>query len=71
MKPYQSTGPHWSYGWLRRTELDSAVEGFCYETPDGDLVYSTHEDHEEIMVLFEVIDEMGEPYLCDREGLTI
>lgn len=71
MKPYQSTGPHWTYGWLRRTELDSAVEGFCYEAPDGDLIYSTHEDHEEIMMLFEVIDDCGQSYLCDREGLTL
>ncbi len=71
MKPYQSTGPHWTYGWLRRTELDSATEGFCYEAPDGDLVYSTHEDHEEIMILFEVVGADGESYLVDKVGLML
>ena len=37
MKPYQSCGPHWTYGWLRRPELDSHDEGYCYEAPDGTL----------------------------------
>lgn len=71
MKPFQSTGPHWTYGWLRRTELDSASDGFCYEAPNGDLVYSNQEDHEEIMILFEIIDGDGERYLVDKLGLTL
>ncbi len=71
MKDYQSTGPHWTYGWLRRMELDSIAEGFCYEAPNGDLIYSLHEDHSEIMMLFEVIDDNGEPYLCDRPGIML
>jgi hypothetical protein len=69
MRSYQSTGPHWSYGWLRRTELDSVLDGYCYEAPDGDLIYSTQPDHEEIMILFEVVGDDGQAYLCDREGL--
>ena len=35
MKPYQSCGPHWAYGWLRRPEMDSHDEGYCYEAPKG------------------------------------
>ena len=70
MKPYQSCGPHWTYGWLRRPELDTHDEGYCYEAPDGLLIYSSQEDHIEVMTLFEVIGEDGEPYLCDREGLS-
>ena len=71
MKPYLSCGPHYTYGWLRRSELDSAEMGFCYEAPDGDLIYSTHEDHDEIMMLFEVLDKNGNRYLCDRQGLLM
>ena len=41
MKPYQSCGPHWTYGWLRRPEMDSHDEGYCYEAPDGLLIYSS------------------------------
>jgi hypothetical protein len=70
VKPYQSTGPHWTYGWLRRTELDSATDGYCYEAPDGELIYSRQEDHEEVMILFEVIDKDGHAYLVDRVGLS-
>jgi hypothetical protein len=47
MKPYQSCGPHWTYGWLRRPELDSHDDGYCYEAPDGTLVFSSQEDHME------------------------
>ena len=68
MKPYLSTGPHWTYGWLRRPELDTIEEGYCYEAPDGDLIFSTDPNHEEVMVLFEVVGLMG-TYLVDRIGL--
>jgi hypothetical protein len=70
MRSYQSTGPHWTYGWLRRPELDTAVDGYCYEAPDGELVYSQQHDHEEVMTLFEVIDPDGNAYLVDRVGLS-
>jgi hypothetical protein len=68
MKPYQSCGPHWTYGWLRRPEMDSHDEGYCYEAPDGDLIYSTDPSHEEVMMLFEVMGLFG-TYLVDRIGL--
>jgi hypothetical protein len=50
--------------------MDSHDEGYCYEAPDGTLVFSSQEDHLEVMTLFEVIGEDGEAYLCDREGLS-
>jgi hypothetical protein len=50
--------------------MDSHDEGYCYEAPDGALIYSSQEDHIEVMTLFEVVGEDGEPYLCDREGLS-
>jgi len=34
-----STGWHWEFGWLRRPELDDA-NGYCYEEPDGNLVFT-------------------------------
>lgn len=71
MKPYLSCGPHYTYGYLRRTELDDPEMGFCYEAPHGDLIFSNQLEHEEIMMLFEVIDEKGQKYLCDRKGVMI
>ena len=70
MRPYQSCGPHWTYGWLRRPELDSLDVGYCYEAPVGTLIYSSQEDHIEVMTLFELLDRNGERYLVDREGLN-
>jgi len=29
---------HWQVGWLRRPEMDDE-NGYCYEEPDGDLIY--------------------------------
>ena len=70
LRSYQSTGPHWTYGWLRRPELDNVTEGYCYEAPNGDLVFSRQEDHIEVMTLFELIDSDGGHYLVDRLGLS-
>lgn len=39
-----STGWHYTYGWLRRPEMDGG-NGYCYEEPDGNLVYSAHRQH--------------------------
>jgi hydroxyacyl-ACP dehydratase HTD2-like protein with hotdog domain len=33
-----STGWHWTYGWLRRPELDVAYDGYAYEDGDGDIM---------------------------------
>ena len=58
-------GPHHTFGWLRRPEKDNR-DGYCYEAPDGDLIYA----HAKSMVLYEMVDaETGEHYLVDRIGL--
>jgi hypothetical protein len=39
------SGWHWSFGWLRRPELDQ--DGmFAYEDGDGDLVFSKEAHHQ-------------------------
>jgi hypothetical protein len=50
--------------------LDNVTEGYCYEAPNGDLVFSRQEDHVEVMTLFELIDSDGAHYLVDRLGLS-
>jgi hypothetical protein len=35
---------HWQVGWLRRPEMDDE-NGYCYEEPDGDLVYIDNPRH--------------------------
>jgi len=38
------SGWHWSFGWLRRPEIDE--DGmFAYEDGDGDLIYSENPCH--------------------------
>jgi hypothetical protein len=57
-------GWHWSFGWLRRPELDDE-NGYCYEEPDGDLVYSGRPCHKRAMYLdVRLDDSTGERYLC-------
>jgi hypothetical protein len=61
---FVSTGWHWQYGWLRRPELDGE-EGYCYEDPEGDLVYTQHPRHRKHMRLTCWQDsECGETYLA-------
>jgi hypothetical protein len=40
-----ATGWHYSFGWLRRPELDVENTGFIYELPDGTLVVSREVRH--------------------------
>jgi hypothetical protein len=40
-----ATGWHYSFGWLRRPELDANNAGFTYEMPDGTLVVSREVRH--------------------------
>lgn len=55
-------GWHWSFGWLRRPEKDCAY-GFCYEEPEGDLIFSNRKDHKHIAYLDKWQDgETGEYY---------
>lgn len=57
-------GPHWRFGWLRRWELDTDEDGFCYEHPDGDLIYSAAPEHENMIMLHCCRDlQTGEKYV--------
>ena len=47
---YIKSGWHWSFGWLRRPELDD-VDGHCFEDGEGDLIYSTRTDHKLVCYL--------------------
>lgn len=59
-----SIGPHWQFGWLRRMELDTDEDGFCYEHPDGDLIYSAAPNHEYMLMLHCCRDSVtGEKYV--------
>ena len=59
-----STGWHWQYGWLRRPDLDDA-NGYCYEEPDGDLVYTQSLRHRKALRLACWREEdTGETYLA-------
>jgi hypothetical protein len=58
-----SSGPHWTYGILRRREQDEPF-GYCYEMPDGDLVYSPRPCHKNKAIFLCLRDaETGERYL--------
>ena len=62
--PIVDGGWHWSFGWLRRPELDDE-NGYCYEEPDGDLVFSPRPSHKRAMYLDVRVDqETGDLYLC-------
>lgn len=41
---FVSEGWHWTYGILRRPDQDQPY-GYCYEMPDGDLVYTPRVHH--------------------------
>ena len=56
-------GWHWSFGWLRRPEKDCNY-GYCYEEPEGDLIFSNRKDHKHIAYLDKWQDgETGE-FFC-------
>jgi hypothetical protein len=59
-----NTGWHHTYGWLRRSELDTGG-WFCYEDCDGDLYYTDNPAHKIRLRLECRMDEVtGEKYLC-------
>ena len=58
-----SSGWHWQYGWMRRPELDDN-NGYCYEEPDGNLVFTPLLRHRKAMRLACWFDhELQENYL--------
>jgi len=57
-------GWHWSFGWLRRSELDQG-DMYCYEEPDGDLILSAHPAHKIAIYLDCRLDaRTGQAYTC-------
>lgn len=63
-------GWHWSFGWLRRPELDCKY-GYCYEEPDGDLIYTSRKDHQHIAYLDKWVDgETGENFCAFNQKTT-
>jgi hypothetical protein len=64
-----SIGPHWTYGWLRRPELDEPI-GYAYEDPDGDIVFIPAPHAKKWVRLRCCIDaSSGEKYLCLYERI--
>lgn len=57
------TGWHWTYGWLRRPELDDD-NGFCYEDGDGTLYFTSRRSHKKALLLDCWETEQGERYLA-------
>ena len=59
-----SVGWHWTYGWLRRPEMDETY-GYAYEDPEGDLVFvEGPEAKKSLMLECREDTETGERYLC-------
>ena len=57
-------GWHWSFGLLRRPEMDQKGM-YCYEHPDGDLIFSQRPEHRCQMYMDSRMDEdEGEEYIC-------
>jgi hypothetical protein len=64
MDPIIKHGWHWSFGWLRRPEMDQQGM-YCYEEPDGDLVLSAQPAHERAIYLDCREDlKTGKRYTC-------
>jgi hypothetical protein len=59
---FVGTAPYNSFGWLRRKVMDNKDDGYCYETPDGDLVYSKNPEHKFGARLEIWMDEDGEKF---------
>jgi hypothetical protein len=57
-------GWHWSFGWLRRPEMDQN-NMYCYEEPDGDLVFVRKREHRVQLYLdCRHDEEVSENYTC-------
>ena len=59
------SGWHYTFGWVRRSDLDDELCGFCYEDPEGMIVVSPELHHKNGIYLDCREDrETGELYLC-------
>ena len=55
---------HWTFGWLRRPDRDETY-GYCYEEPDGDLIYFADHIAKDSVFLDVMADlSTGDRYLC-------
>ena len=58
------SGWHWTFGWLRRPELDEDEIGYCYEDGDGTLYFTAKRAHKKALLLDCWETEEGERYLA-------
>ena len=59
------SGWHYTFGWVRRSDLDDELCGFCYEDPEGMIIVSPELHHKNGVYLDCREDrETGELYLC-------
>ena len=59
------SGWHYTFGWMRRSDLDDQLCGFCYEDPEGVIIVSPELHHKNGIYLDCCEDvETGELYLC-------
>ena len=60
---FVSDGWHWTYGVLRRVDQDQPY-GYCYEMPDGDLIFTPRIHHHK-QAYFTCLEDAktGEKYL--------
>jgi hypothetical protein len=57
-------GWHWSFGWLRRPEMDEN-NMYCYEEPDGYIIFVRKSEHRVQLYLdCRRDEEIGENYTC-------
>ena len=63
------SGWHWTFGYLRRPELDTEAQGYVYEAPDGVLVRTRNSDNKVCMHLTEMSGSCGKRLIVpSREG---
>lgn len=62
------SGMHYSFGWMRHPEKDEPGS-YCYEKPDGSLLYTTRRDHSVFAYVHQCVDEWsGETlFIMDSE----
>lgn len=61
---FVTSGWHWQFGWMRRRRYDDA-NGYCYEHPDGSLIFTSNPRFKKALRLSCWEDaETGERYLA-------
>ena len=63
------SGWHWTFGYLRRPELDTDAQGYVYEAPGGALVRTRDPENQMCMHLTELIGSTGKRHIVpSRDG---